>query len=272
MKNTFLATLIAMLLALSFVSCDKDDEPGNVLQADTIVNATSFNIALNIDQTRYYLKPSGKMACFNLTPDANGVATLNADIAYKGGETVMDSMIVVKDYPLKTDIKKINNGNNVYSVNYYTITEDILHDIIAKMKTKGIEPKTFDEDIFIHTEFTFQVYNYANNSSYDIKLGDLFSTIILRNSNSNIKVDDGQQPKKTKLNCIIYYGDASTGTAYSLEVSGFDWTVSDEKSVKEGYNTIENYYFIFTDKLLENIKSFMAEKNVFPQETEFPKE
>ena len=261
-----------MLFALSFVSCDKEDDSKQVLYADTLVNECPFNIALNIDQTRYYLKASGKMVCFNLSPDDNGVATLSADLAYKGGESVMDSMIVVKDYPLTTNIKKVSIGNSVYYVNYYTITEEVLSDIVAKMKAKGIAPKTFNEDVFIHTEFTFQVFNYANKSSYDIKLGDPFSSILLRNSSSDIKVDNGQLQKKTILDCVIYYGDASNGTAYSLEVSGFDWSVFDEKTVKEGYNTTEFHYFVFTDKLLESIKEFMADKGVFPQEVEFPKE
>ncbi len=261
-----------MLFALSFVSCDKDDDPKSVLNADSLVNDLPFNIALNIDQTRYYLKPSERKRCFNLSPDDTGFAMLNADLAYKGGEHFLDSMIVVKDYPMPVVIKQIDNGSIVYSVNYYKLTEDVFRDIIDKMKAQGIAPKAFNNDVFNHTELTFQVYNYENNSSYDIKLGEPFSTTLLRNGNANIELFDGQQPKKTTLDCVIIYGDAANGTAYSLEVCGFSWPVTDEKSFKEGYNTTETYYFKFTDKLLENIKEFMADKGVYPVETEFPKE
>lgn len=273
MKNTFLATLIAMLFALSFVSCEKDDDPKHVLYADSIVNALPFKIALNIDQWFVYLNESEGKDFSKIKPDDQGVVMLNADIAYKGGEFRKDSMIVVKDYPLVPVNKEIDKGSStIYSVNYYIITEEVFRDIIAKMKEQGIEPEKYDEGIFTHTEYTFQVYNYANKSSFDIKLGDPFSTVIRRNENADIEINDGQNPKKTTLDCVIYYGDAGNGTAYSLEVRGYNWSAADEKSVKEGYNTTVTHYFVFTDELLESIKSFMAEKNVFPQETEFPKE
>jgi hypothetical protein len=278
MKNTFLATLIAMLFALSFVSCDKDDDPKHVLYADSIVNALPFKIALNIDQWFVNLNESEGKDFFKIKPDDQGVVMLNADIAYKGGEFRKDSMIVVKDYPLVPVNKEIDKGSStIYSVNYYIITEEVFRDIIAKMKEQGIEPEKYDENIFNHVGKVFGYYNYKNTSSYDIRITDPISATIKRGEDVSIHNDDGMRlhvGKNSKyvmpLDCTLYFADKET--SYSLEVSGFEWEVSDFQSFTEGLDITDTFYFIFTDELLESIKSFMADKNVFPVETEFPKE
>gem|GEM_PF-6760861 len=43
MKNTIFASLIAMLFALSFVSCDKDDETTSTRDLCLYVNASRLN-------------------------------------------------------------------------------------------------------------------------------------------------------------------------------------------------------------------------------------
>lgn len=277
MKNTFLATILAMLFALSFVSCDKDDDTKQVLYADSIVNALPFNIALNIDQWFVYLNSSEGKDFFKNTSNEDGVVMLNADLAYKGGEYFKDSMIVIKNYPLTPVNKKIDQGSTVYSVNYYTFTEEVFLDIIAKMKEQGIKPQKFDENVFKHIGKVFDYYNYKNTSSYDIMIADPISATIKSGDNVTIHKDNGMglyDGKNSKyvmpLDCTLYFADKET--SYSLEVSGFEWEVSDYQSKKEGLDITDTFYFIFTDELLESIKSFMADKNVFPIETEFPKE
>ncbi len=277
MKNTFLATLIAMLFALSFVSCDKDDETKHVLNSDSIVNALPFNIALNIEQWFVYLNSSEGEILYKKKSNADGVVMLNADLAYKGSGFEMDSMIVVKDYPLSPVNKRIDVGSTVYSVNYYTITEEVFRDIIAKMREQGIEPKKYDKDIFNHVGKVFSYFNYKNTSSYDIKFTTPISATIKSGDNISIRNDDGMNLRDGKhskyvmpLDCTLYFTNKEK--SYSLKVSGFEWEVSDYQSIKEDLDITDTFYFKFTDTLLESIKTFMADKNVFPVETEFPKE
>ena len=277
MKNIFSTTLVAMLFALSFASCDKGDDEKHVLHQDSIVNALPFGIALNIDQWFVYLNESEGKDFYKKQADADGVVMLNADLAYKGSESRKDSMIVVKDYPLTPVNKRIDKGSTVYSVNYYTITEEVFRDIIAKMKAQGISPKKYDEDVFNHVGKVFQYYNYNNTSSYDIRITDPISATIKSGDNVSIHKDDGMNlyvgknsKDVMKLNCTLYYTDKEK--SYSLEISGFEWEITDAQSVKEELNIKDTFYFVFTDTLLESIKSFMAVNGVYPLETEFPKE
>jgi hypothetical protein len=278
MKHTFLATLIAMLFALSFVACDKGDEPKQMLHSDTIVNALPFDIALNIDQWFVYLKAYEGTDFHKIKPDDKGVVMLNADLAYRGEYDRKDSMIVVKDYPLIPVNKEIDGGGSkIYSVNYYTITEEVFRDIIVKMKERRIEPTKYDYDYFAHIGKVFKYNNYKNTSSYDISFQEPISETIVRNENVDSPINDnlfmckGQQyPHALLLNCTLYYTDHIN--SYSLEISDYIWDASDYQSDTDGLNTTETFYFVFTDKLLESIKSCMAEKNVFPQEVEFSKE
>ena len=278
MKNTFLTTLIAIFFALSLTSCDKDDEPKRVFYIDSLVNALPFNIELNVDQQIFYLRPSEKMECYKLVTMVNGVPMLNADFAYKGGAYQnKDSMIVVKDYPFIPIKKAFESDDCIDSVNYYTFTEEVFRDIIAKMKAKGIAPTKYDYEYFSHIGKVFGYFIYKNTSSYDIRITDPISATIKSGENVSIRKDDGMRLHNSKnsqcvmpLDCTLYFADKET--SYSLEVSGFEWEVSDYQSFTEGLNTTDTFYFVFTDELLESIKSFMAEKNVFPQETEFPKE
>jgi len=274
MKNTILTSLIAMLIALSLVSCDKDDEPKKVLQADTLANACPFIVRLNVNQHFYALDPTNNIDCTGLITVVDGVPMLNADIAWKGTYLQMDSMIVVKDYQFVPTNKQLDQDAINYSVTYYTITEEVLRDIIAKMKGKGIEPKAFDEDFFSHKGKVYEYNRYENTSSYDIVLDAPISVTIRKNANTQSDFVKGgvQDNKKITLNCTLYYGDAEAGTAFSLNIRDFDWSVFDATDVKADMERTVTYHFKFTDALLESIKTFMADKNVFPVETEFPKE
>ncbi len=51
MKNTLLVTLIAMLFALSFVSCDKDDETTITRDLCLYVNASKYDIVFGKPQS-----------------------------------------------------------------------------------------------------------------------------------------------------------------------------------------------------------------------------
>ncbi len=268
-----------MLFALSFVSCDKDVNPKHIFYVDTLVNALPFNIELNVDQQIFYLRPSEKMECYKLVTMVNGVPMLNADFAYKGGAYQnKDSMIVVKDYPFIPIKKAFESDDCIDSVNYYTFTEEIFRDIIAKMKEQGIEPTKYDYDYFSHMGKVFSFYNFKNTSSFDIRFPESFSATIDRTYNvtipfgdCNVYICDGKNSNYVWLmNCTLYYTDGNT--SYSLQLSDFEWEISDYQTFKEGMDITNTLYFVFTEELLESMKSFMAEKNVFPQETEFPKE
>lgn len=272
MKNIIYISIVTIIFAVSFVSCEMDDaNPKKVLYCDSIVNELPFNIALNVNQAKYYVNSGQKCEFFNLETTDEGTVLLNADFAYKGGTGIRkDSMIVVKNYLLSPINKIIEVGNIVYSINYYTFTEDVFRDIIAKMHSIGYEPQVFDLDFFDHTEFMLYVYTYKNTSSYDIKLDAPFSTILRQQEAADINIEKGQKVKTTILNCVIYFGDIKNGTAKSLKVSDFKWNVSEETSSKVAYTTTNYQFFNFTDTLLDKIISFMAAKNVFPEECDFP--
>lgn len=272
MKKSLLYFVIAMLFALSFVSCDKDDEPSKVFNADTLVNECPFFLSLNVNQAFYGLEPSEKVDCYEAMSNVDGVPMLNADIAWaKNGK--MDSMIVVKDYPLAPVTKRVKIGDVSYSVNYYTITEEVFRDIIAKMKIQGIESKAYDDDFFTHKGKVYEYNRYENISSYDIKF-DAPISITIRNGETKQApfVRGEQDTKRLTLNCTLYYGDLKSGTAQSLNIHDFDWSEIDSSVDKKDMVTTAIHYFTFNDVILESIKEFMAEKGVTPVETTFPTE
>lgn len=53
MKNTIFASLIAMLFALSLVSCDKDDETTSTRDLCLYVNASKYDIVFGKPQSIY---------------------------------------------------------------------------------------------------------------------------------------------------------------------------------------------------------------------------
>ncbi|MBQ3617011.1 MAG: hypothetical protein II939_02455 [Bacteroidales bacterium] len=268
MKIIFKSLLLLAFISQLFVSCIKNEDEVYIYERDTLVNELPYNIFININQEYFYLQPSERKECLCLKQKTNGGVTLNAFIAYKGSYINMDSMIDVSEYTLKSVTKKIKKKGGECLVNYYTISENVFSDIITTMANKGVKPTAYNENIFKQIGTITEINKCNNISSYDIAIGE--KDVIQHNTTTDFATTNNQDAKRLTLNCILYYKNITDGNSYSLQVSNYDWSIAATDSKSDGLDKTVTYSFNFTDELLENIKEFMAAKNVFSQITVFP--
>ena len=152
MKNTFLATLIAMLFALSFVSCDnKDDEPWTYRDRFYVDNQSSYFLAFD----GYFRKniPHDYETEYGLEELNIASEVWKISVPIKWGplddnSTVKDSILELKDYafyPTRHEIVKDDTVYMVYHDHHYIFTDSVLRDMKDSMKVKGILPKVVEE-------------------------------------------------------------------------------------------------------------------------------
>ncbi len=153
MKHTFLATLIAMLFALSFVSCDKDDEPWAYRDRFYVNNLSSYylrfkglypSIIPHDCEVEYGLDE------MNIAPDVwvimNGHSIQWGPL--DNNSTVKDSILELKDYtlyPSRHETVKNDTIHLEYRDHHYEFTDSVLRDMKDSMKVKGILPKVVEE-------------------------------------------------------------------------------------------------------------------------------
>ena len=153
MKNTFLATLIAMLFALSFVSCDnKDDNPWTYRDRFYVKNISSYFLAFDGESRRFFKYDQDTEFGLDELWIAKDKWTING-ISIKYGPfgvnpSVKDSILELKDYtlyPSRHETVKNDTIHLEYRDHHYEFTDSVLRDMKDSMKVKGILPKVVEE-------------------------------------------------------------------------------------------------------------------------------
>ena len=151
MKKIFITPLIAILFALSFVSCDKDDEPWTSRDRFYVDNQSSYSLAFdgyfrkNIPhdyETEYGLEE------LNI---ASEVWVISVPIKWGPLDNTSadkDSILNLKNYafyPTRHEIVKNDTIHMEYRDHHYVFTDSVLRDMKDSMKVKGILPKAVEE-------------------------------------------------------------------------------------------------------------------------------
>ena len=141
MKHTFLATILAMLFALSFVSCDKDDETTITRDLCLYVNASKYDIVFGKPQS--IVIHSGKqLEIDGFNKQSLDTMYMNVKLFYGDMATDNGYIISIEDYAWPTTAldEEIIEGV-LMRTHKFEFTDALLDDIIAKMATKGISPQ-----------------------------------------------------------------------------------------------------------------------------------
>ena len=141
MNNTFLATLIAMFFALSFVSCDKDDETTITRDLCLYVNASKYDIVFGKPQS--IVIHSGKqLEIDGFNKQSLDTMYMNLNLYY--GDMTEDDGEIIKiegyAWPSAT-VEEAKDNGILTRTHRFEFTDILLNDIKAKMAEKGIKPE-----------------------------------------------------------------------------------------------------------------------------------
>ena len=151
MKNIILATFIAILFALSFVSCDKADNPWGERDRFFVQNQSSKFLAFEGASCRFFLY--NKIYEFGLEElnIANDKWVMGGDLSIRWGSfdsMTTDSILALKNYvfyPTRHETVKDDTVHMMYYDHYYIFTDSVLRDMKSIMKIKGILPQKVEE-------------------------------------------------------------------------------------------------------------------------------
>jgi hypothetical protein len=151
MKNIIFATFIAILFALSFVSCDKDDEPWTFRDRFYVDNQSSYSLAFD----GYFRKiiPHDYETEYGLEElnIASEVWVISVPIKWGSlddNSSVKDSILELKNYalyPTRHEIVKNDTIHMEYRDHHYVFTDSVLRDMKDSMRVKGILPQKVEE-------------------------------------------------------------------------------------------------------------------------------
>ena len=141
MKNTFLATFIAMLFALSFVSCEKDDKIVNVRDLFLYTNNSQYDIVFGRPQ-EISLHRGKSLEIDGFNTQSLDTMYMNVNLFY--GDMAADEgyIISIENYAWPaTTLEEEINKSVLTRTHKFEFTDALLDDIIAKMSAKGISPE-----------------------------------------------------------------------------------------------------------------------------------
>ena len=161
MKNTILTSLLAILFALSFVSCDKDDETWTQRDRFYVDNQSSYSLAF--DGSFYKNIPHDFKVEYGLDElnIASNVWVISVPIKWgllDDNTSTNDSILELKNYafyPSRHETIKNDTIHMVYYNHYYEFTDSVLCNMKDSMKVKGILPQKVVSEIGKNTATCF---------------------------------------------------------------------------------------------------------------------
>lgn len=141
MKNTILASLIVAFLALSFVSCDKDDETIRTRDLCLYVNASNHDIVFGKPQS-IIIHSGRQLEIDGFNKQSLDTMYMNLNLYYGDMANVDGEIIKIEGYAWPASSVEEVKGNGILTRTHrFEFTDALLDDIKAKMAEKGINPE-----------------------------------------------------------------------------------------------------------------------------------
>lgn len=140
MKNTILATICAMLFALSFAACDKDDETIRTRDLCLYVNTSKHDIVFGKPQS-IVIHSGRQLEIDGFNKQSLDTMYMNLNLYYGGMANVDGEIIKIEGYAWPASSVEEVKGNGILTRTHrFEFTDALLDDIKAKMAEKGFKP------------------------------------------------------------------------------------------------------------------------------------
>ena len=141
MKNIIFATFIAILFALSFVSCDKADETTITRDLCLYVNASKYDIMFGKPQV-ISIHSGKQLEIDGFNKQSLDTMYMNLNLYYGDMANVDGEIIKIEGYAWPASSVEEVKGNGILTRTHrFEFTDALLDDIKVKMAEKGIKPE-----------------------------------------------------------------------------------------------------------------------------------